>query len=223
MRFKKPASSSNLSVVKEPAGARDSKEADQQIASTPPPPPRHQPISSSPQPHNVLQHFDGKIQTSLVWRTVPRRLQFPLMMIEPSNMSLVATLSPNTLLDKTLTFLPFCQMLGPAVADVVLPIPGDLRQEPLPESSCSEIPQGPMIVIRKFDVTLTLLLSVHTLFFVTPPPTLALHLSSIHPPPPPTQQSVIGVTTPRVRRKDLGHTKELVDPDSQKRGGGLGL
>lgn len=57
--------------------------------------------------------------------------------------------STNNLPDKTLTFLPFCQMFGPAVAAVVPPIPGDVGREMLPKQSHSEIPQGPLIVVRK--------------------------------------------------------------------------
>lgn len=55
----------------------------------------------------------------------------------------------TTFPDKTLTFLPFYQMFGPAAAAVVPPISGDVRRELLPKRSRSQIPQGPLIVIRK--------------------------------------------------------------------------
>lgn len=70
-------------------------------------------------------------------------------MTAPPYMILNATLSTNNLPDKTLTFLPFCQMFGPAAAAAVPPIPGDVGRELLPKRSHSEIPQGPLIVIRK--------------------------------------------------------------------------
>ncbi len=76
-------------------------------------------------------------------------LQSLLTMTAPSYMILSATLSTNNLPDKTLTFLAFCQMFGPAAAAVVPQIPWDNRQELLPKRSHSEIPQGPLIVIRK--------------------------------------------------------------------------
>ena len=75
--------------------------------------------------------------------------QYLLLMTQPPNIIVYDTVSPNNLLDKTSTFLPFCQMFGPAVAAVVPPIPGDFRRDLLPKHCRSEIPQGPLIIIRK--------------------------------------------------------------------------
>lgn len=52
-------------------------------------------------------------------------LQSLLRMTALSYTILSVTVSTNNLPDKTLTFLPFCQMFGPAAAAVVPAIPGD--------------------------------------------------------------------------------------------------
>lgn len=56
-------------------------------------------------------------------------------------MILSATVSTNNLPDKTLTFLPFCQMFGPAAAAVVPLIPGDM-DESCCQSKAIQNPSG---------------------------------------------------------------------------------
>lgn len=58
--------------------------------------------------------------------SLPCCLRSLLTMAAPSRAVLGAAISTYNLPDKTLTFLPFCQMFGPAAAAVVPLIPGDM-------------------------------------------------------------------------------------------------
>lgn len=103
----------------------------------------------------IAEMFNSTLKERCRWllrlgSSAPCCLQSMLTMTAPFYMICSATNSPNNLWDKASTFLPFSarclallqQLLSP-------PISRDLGRLLLPNKIGSEIPQGPLIVIRK--------------------------------------------------------------------------
>lgn len=103
----------------------------------------------------IAEMFNSTLKERCRWllrlgSSAPCCLQSMLTMTAPFYMIRSATNSPNNLLGQGFDFPTFlCQMFGPAATAVVPPISRDLGWLLLPNKIGSEIPQGPLIVIRK--------------------------------------------------------------------------